>query len=80
MQQAGLNFKVRLVDETDESYPSELKREEIPLYLAQLKAEAFNKKFAIPDKTVVVTADTIVWVNNRTLNKPADKKQAVEML
>ena len=80
MQQAGFQFTVQIAGETDEIYPPELQREEIPLYLARLKANAFLQSVSIPDETVVVTADTIVWINNRALEKPAERTQAIEML
>ena len=57
-----------------------MQREEIPLFLARLKANAFLQIINIPDTTIVVTADTIVWINNRSLGKPADKKEAIDML
>ena len=80
MQQAGLQFTVQLADEIDEVYPPELQREEIPLYLARMKADAFLHAVAIPDDTVVVTADTIVWIDNRVLGKPSGREDAIHML
>ena len=80
MNQAGLQFTVQLAGETDELYPAELQREEIPLFLARLKADAFLHAVAIPDNTIVVTADTIVWINGRELGKPADRQEAIDML
>ena len=80
MQQVGLRFTVQLAGETDELYPDELQREEIPLFLARLKADAFLKAVTIPDHTIVVTADTIVWINNQVLGKPADRQGAIDML
>ena len=80
MQQAGLQFTVQLVGETDEAYPQELQREEIPLYLARLKADAYLHAVAIPDDTVVVTADTIVWIDHRVLGKPSGREDAIYML
>ena len=80
MQQVGLNFTVQLAGETDELYPPELQREEIPLFLARLKADEFLRAVAIPDDTIVVTADTIVWINNRVLGKPANRQEAIDML
>jgi septum formation protein len=71
---------VRLAGETEETYPVGLQREEIPLYLARLKANAFLKAIAIPDGTVVVTADTIVQIGDRTLGKPAGREEAIDML
>ena len=80
MQQAGIQVTVQLAGEIDELYPPELQREEIPLFLAQLKANAFLKAVSISDETIVVTADTIVWINNRTLGKPANRQEAIDML
>jgi len=80
MRQVGFRFIVQVAGETDEQYPQELQREEIPLFLARLKADAFLQSFTIPDDTIVVTADTIVWLNGRVLGKPVDRTDAVEML
>ena len=80
MQQAGLQFTVQLAGETDEVYPPELQREEIPLYLARMKADMFMCASVIPDNTVVVTADTIVWIDNRVLGKPSGREEAIDML
>ena len=80
MQQAGLQFTVQLSGEIDELYPPELQREEIPLYLARLKADAFLRDVTIPDDTIVVTADTIVWINDQVLGKPAGRQEAIDML
>ena len=93
MQQLGLQFKVQLAGETNEQYPLELQREEIPLFLARLKANSFLQAVTIPNDTVVVTADTIVWVETletpnttgkvskgRALEKPDCRQEAIEML
>jgi len=80
MQQAGFNVKTMPVDGIDELYPPHLQNEEIPLFLAEQKADHFFRKYNISDDTVVVTADTIVQINNKTLEKPADRQEAIEML
>ena len=80
MQQAGFQFTVQLAGETDETYPTELQCEEIPLFLARLKADAFLQAVTIPDDTIVMTADTIVWINNRVLGKPDGRQGAIDML
>ena len=80
MQQTGLQFTVQLAGETDEVYPPDLQREEIPLYLARLKADAFMQTVVISDETVVVTADTIVWIDNGVLGKPSGREEAIQML
>ncbi len=73
----GLLFEIRLKD-TPENSPSSLFREEITDYLAKLKAEAFLNE--LNDNELLITADTIVWLDGRALGKPADKKGAQAML
>lgn len=66
------------VKEVAEEFPPHLKKEEIALYLAELKAAAYETE--IDEKTLVITADTIVWINNTLLNKPKDYADAVSIL
>jgi septum formation protein len=80
MQQLGLQFTVQLSGEIDELYPPELQREEIPLFLARLKSDAFFHAVAVPDDTIVITADTIVWINEQVLGKPSGRQEAIDML
>jgi septum formation protein len=75
----GIGVKFRTVDsEMDEVFPSVLKREEIPLYLAQAKARHFFSH--INENTLLITADTIVWLNDEVIGKPVDEEDAVNML
>jgi septum formation protein len=64
--------------EVDESFPEHLQGENIALYLAEKKAHAYPK--TITDNEILVTADTIVWVNNHVLNKPENEQEAFNML
>jgi septum formation protein len=70
-------FEVKLKP-TEEIFPPQLKREEIALYLSELKAAAFDNE--LDDKTLLITADTIVWINNRLLGKPKNHDDAVDIL
>ena len=70
-------FDVRIKD-VEEIYPSHLTREEIALYLCELKASAFEDE--LKENTLVITADTIVWINDKVLNKPKDFNDAVDIL
>jgi septum formation protein len=72
-----IDFRV-VLKEVDESYPSHLSDEEIALYIAQKKAEAFDE--TVGDDEIVLTADTIVSIDGQILGKPATQEQAVEML
>jgi septum formation protein len=73
----GYNFKVES-REICEDFPEHLKEAEIPLYLSKIKAEAFND--LLDEKTIVITADTIVWIKNQVLNKPQNEEEAFNML
>lgn len=73
----GIDFSIK-TKEIEENYPLNLKEEEITNYLAILKAEAFEGE--INKNEFVVTSDTIVWHKNSALEKPKNKKQAIEML
>ena len=77
LKDLGLRFEIRLKD-TPENYPSGLVREEITDYLAKLKAEAFLDE--LNDNELLITADTIVWLEGKALGKPDDLKGAHDML
>ncbi len=73
----GLHFEIRLKP-VDEIYPPELTGGEISDYLAQLKASAF--KDILKEKDILITSDTVVWHNGKSLAKPTDKEEAFKML
>jgi septum formation protein len=77
LQGLELTFEVWTKD-VDETYPDHLEREEIPLYLASKKAEAFRSELAEGD--ILITADTIVWVDGQVLNKPESRTEAIQMI
>ena len=71
------DFEVRL-KEIDEIYPNNLKAEEITNYLAELKAMAFDGEIA--ENEVLITSDTLVWLNDRALGKPKNYEDAFQIL
>ena len=71
-----LNFKV-VITEVNEVYPENLEVSKVAEYLANLKAEAFTN---ISSDTVVITADTVVILNEQILGKPKNKTEAAKML
>ncbi|MEK0422009.1 MAG: hypothetical protein RLZZ161_1860 [Bacteroidota bacterium] len=75
-REAGLQFEV--VDiEAEEDFPAYLQREQVCEFLASHKAA----HYAMPlGNNVLVTADTIVCLGNRVINKPATREEAAEML
>jgi len=77
LRELGISFRVEILD-VDESYPDNLYREEIAVFLAELKAKPFFGKLAEND--LLITADTIVWLNGEVFGKPADKREGIEIL
>jgi septum formation protein len=76
----GLNipFEVKIIDIDEENYPQQLVGVDIPMYLAEKKADAFLE--SMKENTLLITADTIVWHEGRVFGKPKDKADAVRML
>lgn len=73
----GLDFTVR-VKEVDENFPATLQRQEVAEYLAGKKAAAYLPE--LQEEEVLITADTIVCLHNKVLNKPVDLPEAHTML
>ncbi len=74
----GVEFEVRVLPDIDESYPPTLEAADIPLYISRRKAEAYRASMAADE--LIITADTIVWLDGCVLGKPADEAEAREML
>lgn len=72
-------FEVITINGLDESFSEDLKGEEIPLFLSEKKSEAYSEFWSKPE-TIVITADTIVWMNDKVLGKPKSREEALEML
>lgn len=75
---AGLDlpFTTKVILGLEETYPDTLKGEEIPVYLAEQKADAYT----LADNDLLITADTIVWLNGKVYGKPTDEEEAKNML
>ena len=71
-----LDFEVRVISGIDESYPADLAVDQVPEYLARKKAAAYD----IADNELVITADTIVTIDNMILGKPKNDAEAYGML
>ena len=76
MKEAGFNFTVEKPD-VDETFPAELPPDQVAKYLAEKKAEFFRLQMK---EEIVLTADTVVILDKKILNKPADRIEAIAML
>ena len=72
----GVKFRVEAIKGIDESYPANLPVGEIPVYLARIKADGHPLK---PDE-LLITADTVVVLDDAVLGKPVDDDDARRML
>jgi septum formation protein len=76
LRQMDVDFRV-LLKEVDESYPEDLSPEKVAVYIARKKAEAYDGTLG---NEAVLTADTIVCIDDLILGKPENSAHAVEML
>ena len=77
LKSLGIKFQVR-TKEVDENYPENLSPGKIPGFLAEKKAKAFNSE--LNNNDLLITADTIVVLNGKVLEKPLDYNHAFRML
>ena len=76
LQDAGINFEIRAFP-TNENYPTKLKGSEITEYLVKKKSQEFK---GVKDDEIIITADTIVWAQNKHLGKPNNMTEAKKFL
>lgn len=72
----GIDFEVVSID-ADESYPDHLVREEITEFISNTKSNSFRD---LDLNEILITADTLVWLNNEILGKPKDGDDAFDMI
>ncbi len=77
LEQAGFEFEIKPLD-VDESFPDDMPVEEVAAYLAHKKA--LEGLRLLTGEEILITADSVVILNNKIYNKPADKAEAKQML
>ena len=78
LKEAGFNFRIHQMD-VNEDFSNEMPVSEVAAYLADKKATAADIDI-INENEILLTADSVVVINNQILNKPANKEEAFEML
>jgi septum formation protein len=78
LKELNLSFDCCPLD-VEELFPAHLKEHDVARFLARLKADAFPVE-KLDDKTILITADTIVCLNDEIIGKPEDREHAIEML
>ena len=74
----GLDYEVRTLPGIEESDPETVQGEELPVYISSQKASAYLDE--LKENELLITADTIVWLDGRVLGKPSDEEDACQML
>ncbi|MGQ1891425.1 Maf family nucleotide pyrophosphatase [Thermophagus sp. OGC60D27] len=79
LKKTGIPFSIGKGRDVDESYPEDLPINEVALHLARLKSDAWKDIWMQPDQ-MVITADTIVALDNEVIGKPENRDHAIQML
>ena len=74
----GIPFEVRIIPDIDESFPKDMPPAEVPCYIARKKADAY--RMTIHENELILTADTVVILDGRIIEKPVDRNDAIRML
>jgi septum formation protein len=78
LKSLGFEFLNKPVKVDETNWPKDLEAQEIPLYLAELKADAYEEE--LKEDELLITADTIVWCEGKVFNKPANFAEGKLML
>lgn len=80
LEWAEIDFEIR-VQSTDESFPLDLAIEQVPIHIARNKALAISQQLGSHEKeATIIAADTIVVLEQKVINKPSGREEAIQML
>jgi len=77
LKELGFDFEIK-TKEIEEVYPPELQRENVALFLSELKATAFIDD--LKENDLIITSDTIVCLGDEIIGKPKGREDAIKML
>lgn len=77
LKEIGLDFSI-YPSNIEENFNKEIELKNIPVFLAEKKANALKNK--LKENDILITADTVVIYNDELLSKPENTYQAKEML
>lgn len=78
LSDCGLEYELAERYEVEELFPATMAADEVPVYLSRLKSEGYPAELA--ERDILLTADTVVIIDNEILGKPADEAEARAML
>ena len=73
-----VDYELKMLPDIDESFPETMQVDEVAEYLAKKKATAYLPE--LNDDELLITADTIVLLDDMVIGKPADEDDAIRML
>jgi septum formation protein len=77
LKSLGFEFLTKPINANEDFFP-DLKAQEIPIYLAEKKANTYPDE--LKENEILITADTIVWCEGKVLNKPENFEEGKKML
>jgi len=78
LKSLGFEFLNKPVKVDETLWPKDLQAQEICIFLAELKADAYEEE--LKENDLLITADTIVWCEGKVYNKPANFAEGKKML
>lgn len=78
LKSLGFEFLNKPIKADESIWPKDLKAQEIPIFLAELKADAYEN--ILKEDELLITADTVVWCDGKVFNKPENFAAGKKML
>ena len=78
MKGLGVDFEVKTLRNIDESFPDDLRANDVAQFIAERKADAYAS--IVHDNDLIITADTVVVLEDKILGKPHSRDEAIQML